>query len=94
MRVGDDELDAAQATACELAQERRPERLGFGGADVHPENFASAVTVDADCDNDGNRHDAALLAHLEVSGVDPQVRPVALDRTGEERLHLVIDLAA
>ena len=31
MGVGHHQLDAAQATAGELAQERRPERLGFGG---------------------------------------------------------------
>jgi len=33
MGVGDDELDAAQAAAGELAQEHGPERLGLGGAD-------------------------------------------------------------
>lgn len=31
VRVGDDQLDATQAAASELAQKRRPERLGFGG---------------------------------------------------------------
>jgi len=31
---------------------------------------------------------------LHIGGVDPQIRPVALDRTGEEGLHLVVDLAA
>lgn len=34
--VGDHQLDAAQATAGELAQERGPERLGLGGADIKP----------------------------------------------------------
>jgi len=34
--VGDDELDAAQAAAGELAQERGPERLGLGGAIIMP----------------------------------------------------------
>jgi hypothetical protein len=58
--VGDDELDAAQAAAGELAQERRPERLGFGRPDVHAENFASAVTVDAERDDHRDRHDAAI----------------------------------
>jgi hypothetical protein len=94
MGVGDDQLDPAQATAGELAQERRPKRLGVGGANVHAENFAPAITVDADRDNHRNRHDAAILAHLHVGGVDPQIRPVALDRAAEERLHLVVDLRA
>ena len=89
-----DELDAAQAAAGELAQERGPERLGLGGADVHAENFAPAVAVDADRDDHRDRDDAAVLAHLHVGGVDPQIGPVALDRAVEEGLHLVVDLLA
>jgi hypothetical protein len=94
MGVRDDQLDAAQAAAGELAQERRPECLSLRRSNVHAENFAPAIAVDADRDDHRDRHDAPLLAHLHVGGVDPQIRPVALDRTGEERLHLVIDLAA
>lgn len=92
MGIRHDQLDAAQAAARELAQERTPERLGFRRTNIHAEHFAPAITVDADRDNHRDRDDAALLAHLHVGGVDPQIRPVALDRTGEEGLHLVIDL--
>ena len=35
-----------------------------------------------------------LLAHLHVGRVDPQIRPVALDRAVEEGLHLLVDLLA
>ena len=91
--IGHDQLDAAQAAAGELAQERRPEGLGLGGANIHAEDLATAVTVDADRDDHRDRDDAAILAHLHIGGIDPQIRPVALDRTGEERLHLVVDLA-
>ena len=35
VRVGDDQLDAAQPALPELAQESRPERLGFRRPDVH-----------------------------------------------------------
>ena len=89
--VGDDQLDAAQAAAGKLAQESGPERLGFGWANVHTENLAPAVAVDADRNDHRDRDDAAILAHFHVGGVDPQIRPVALDRTSEERLHLVVD---
>jgi hypothetical protein len=64
-----------------------------GGPDVHAENLAPAVAVDADRDDHRDRYDAPLLAHLHVGGVDPQIRPVALDRTAEECLHLVVDLS-
>ena len=43
VRVGDDQLHAAQAAAGELAQELGPERLGFGGPIVHAEHLAPAV---------------------------------------------------
>jgi hypothetical protein len=79
--IGDDQLDAAQAAAGELAQERGPERLGLGRSDVHAEHLAPAVTVDANRNNHRDRHDAAILAHLHIGGVDPQIRPVALDRS-------------
>lgn len=49
--VGHDQLDAAQAAAGELAQERRPERLGLGRADANAEDLASAVAIDANRDN-------------------------------------------
>ena len=94
VRVGDDELDAAQPATPQLAQELDPERLRLGRADVHAERLAPAVGVDADRHDDGRRDDAAVLAHLHIGRVDPEIRPVALDRSVEERLDLVVDLLA
>src|SRR6201996_7040990 len=94
MRVGDHRLDAAKAAPGELAQERGPERLGFRRADIHAENLAPAIGIDADRNDHRHRDDASLAAHLHVGGVDPQVRPVALDRAMQEGLHLVVDLRA
>ena len=51
MGVGHHQLDTAQAAAGELAQERRPERLGLGGADVHAQYFAPAIAVGTDRDD-------------------------------------------
>jgi hypothetical protein len=48
-------------------------------------------SVDADHDDHRDRDDAAILAHLHIGGIDPQMRPVALDWTGEQCLPLVID---
>lgn len=58
MGIGDDELDAAQAATGQLAQELRPDRLGLRGADLHAQHLAPAVRIDADSDDDGDRHDA------------------------------------
>ena len=54
MGIGDDELDATQAATGQLAQELRPDRLGLGGADLHAQNLAAAVGVDADGNDDGD----------------------------------------
>jgi hypothetical protein len=55
MGVGDDQLHAAQASTRELAQEGRPEGLGLGGADIHAEHLATAVGIDPDGNDDGDR---------------------------------------
>ena len=94
MGVGDDQLDAAQAAPRQLAQELRPDRLGLGSADLHAQNLAPAVGVDADGDDDGDRDDASAAADLQVGGVDPQIGPIAFDRPFEEGLHLAVDLLA
>ena len=70
MGVGDHQLDAAQAAAGELAQERGPERLGLGGADIQPENLAAPAAVDADRDDHADRDDAAGLAYFDIGGVE------------------------
>ncbi len=94
MGIGDDELDAAQAAAGQLAQELRPDRLGLRGADLHAQHLAPAVRVDAQSDNDGDRDDAAAAAHLQVGGVDPQIWPVVLDGSFKKRFDLAVDLFA
>jgi hypothetical protein len=94
MRVGDHQLDAAQAPARELAQECEPEGLGLRGTDLEAEHLAPAVGVDGDRHDHGNRDDAALLAHLHVGDVEPEIWPVALQRSSQEGLHVVVDLAA
>jgi hypothetical protein len=92
--VGDDELYASEPSAGELAQERRPERLGFGRADVQAQHLPPAVAVRPHRHDDGDRHDPALLAHLHIGGVDPEVRPIALDRPVEKGVHPFVDLLA
>ena len=68
--------------------------LGFRRADIEAEHFAPSVSVDADRDDDGDRNDAAGLAHLHVGGVEPDIGPIAFERPVQEGLHLVVDLAA
>lgn len=94
VRVRRDELDAAQSTAGELAQERRPEGLGLGGADIHAQHLAASVVVDSDGENDSDGDDAAVLAHFHIGRVDPDVGPFTLDGAVEECLDPFVDLFA
>ena len=94
MGIGDHQLHAAQPTASKLAQEFGPESLGFRGTDVHAENLTPATAVDADCDDHGDRDDAASLTHLYIGGIEPNIRPICFQRPVQEGLHLVVDLDA
>jgi hypothetical protein len=60
--VGDDELDATQATLGERAKESGPEHLGFRGAGGNAQDLAAAIGVDADSDYHGDTDDPATLA--------------------------------
>ena len=92
MRIGDHQLDPAQAPAGQLSYERGPESLSFRRADIHADNFALAVGVDTHRNDHGHRHDPAGLPDFDVRGVDPQIRPVALDGAVEERVDALVDL--
>ncbi len=89
--VGDDQLHSAQAAPGKLVQERRPECLGLRWADVLAEHFAPAIALTPTA-TDTMR--PPRLADLQVGGVDPQIRPVALDRPVEKSLDPLVDLPA
>jgi hypothetical protein len=92
--VGDDELDATQAATRQLAKELAPKGLGLRRADVEAEDFAPSVAVDANGDDHSDGDDASGLPDLHISGVEPDIGPVALDGAPEEGLHLLVDLLA
>src|SRR5205814_10206006 len=92
--VADHEFHATQAAPVQAAQELGPERLGFAGADLQAQHFALTFGVHAYSDYYGHAHDAPGLARLHVRGVDPQVRPVALDLAVQERANTLVEFAA
>lgn len=94
MGVGDHQLDALQAAADEVAQESRPERLGFAGSDVQADDLALALGRHRDGDYGGDADDPAAFADLEAGGIEPEVRPVADKRPLQERAHPLVDVLA
>ena len=94
VRVGDDQLDPAQATPDQALEKRAPERLGFGRADVQAHDLAPALGVHGHSDYGRHAHDPPALALLEVGRVQPEIRPLARERAVEEGVHALVDVAA
>ena len=94
MRVRDHQLRPAQAATCQAAQELDPERLGLAVADRHAEHLTPPVGVDADGDDDHDRDDVMVVPCFDVSGIQPDIGPLALDGAAQEGLHPLLDLAA
>jgi len=90
VRVRDHQLGAAQAALGQAAQERRPESLGFAGSDMQPHDLPLALCVSRHGDYGGNTDNAPALALLEVGGIQPKIRPVAVKRAVQEGIHPVI----
>src|ERR1700757_3904255 len=66
MGIGDHQLDPAHAAPCETLQKTRPKGLGLRGADVQPDDLASAVAIGRHRNYRGDRDKAAALALLQV----------------------------
>ncbi len=94
MRIGDHQLDATQAAAPQAAQEVGPECFCLRRADRHAKDLPPAVGVDAGGDRDGDADNTASLTHLDVSCIEPEIRPIAFQRALKKAVDLVIDLAA
>src|SRR5688500_10877415 len=75
--IGDDQLYALQAAAYQSAQKLNPEGGGFRLTQAKPEDLAAAVLVDAGSDYCRDRHDAPVLADLDVGRIEPEVGPLA-----------------
>ena len=94
MGVGDHQLDALEAALDQALEESRPERFGFGRAETQADDLTPAFGGDRHGDYCRDRDDAAAIADLEVGGIKPQIRPLAVDRPVEESVDPVIDVFA
>src|SRR5467141_3166384 len=94
MGIRDDELDAPQTAPREFAQEVGPEGLGFRRADRQAQHLAPAIAIDADRDDHRDRDDVAVAARLHIGRIQPDIGPLALERTVEKGHDLAVDLAA
>ena len=93
--VGDDQLHTTESAGLQAPEEGTPERFVLAVAHVQPEDFAGAVSGDAERHDDGARHDVAADAALDVGGVAEHVGEVGVGQgAGSERLDVPVDLLA
>ena len=78
MGVGDDELDAGQASRPQAPQERHPRGAVFARGDVDPEHLPAPFRVHRGGDGGDHVDDASALTTLDHERVDPQVGVGAL----------------
>ena len=94
MRIRDHQLHALEPASDQAFQESRPERLGLRGTDAEPDDLAPAIDRNRHGDYRCDRDDAAAIAHLQVSGVEPQIPPFALDWPLQEGIDPLVDVLA
>jgi hypothetical protein len=92
--VGNHQLDALETTLDQALEESRPERFGFGRAETQADDLAPALGRDRHGDYCGDRDDAAAVADLEVGRVEPEIRPLAVDRAVAESVDPFINVPA
>ena len=93
--VGDHQPHAGQAAVGELGEELAPERLVLRVADVDTEDFTMPVGTQPGGDHDRFRYDVAVLADMDVGGVEPDVdERLMIEPAGAQHGDVGVDLGA
>ncbi len=93
--VRDHELHAGEPAVAEAAEELGPEHFGLGVADVDTEDFSVSVSTQPGGDHDGFGHDVAVLADVDVGGVEPHVdERLMIQPSGSQHVDIGVDLFA
>jgi hypothetical protein len=94
--VGDDQLDALETALDQALEESRPERFSFGRAEAQADDLATAFGRNHHGDYCSDRNNTAAIADFEIGRVEPQIRPLAVDRPLEESvdpfIHVLTEL--
>lgn len=83
MGNADHRLHAREAAADEIARRLHPFGLDFASTDRHAQYVAPVVGFHSHGDLHGERHDPAILTHLQLGGSDPEMEPFAFNRPEE-----------
>jgi len=92
--VGDRQPHAVQPALLQTSEELDPERAGLDLADIQADHLAHPGLVHRVRHDDCLGDDAAVIADLDLFGVQPQVRVGALQRSLPERLDPLVESSA
>ena len=92
--IGDRQAHTVQPPLLERAQELDPERARLDLADIQADHLPHAGLVHRVGDHQRLGHHPPVVTHLDLFGVQPQVRVGALKRPLPERLDLLIQRSA
>lgn len=90
MVAGNGEAHAAQAALLEAEDELTPARGAFTTGQLHAEDAAAALPINADGHEHSARADDAILAHLLVARIEDEVRVFAFESLTGELFQLII----
>jgi hypothetical protein len=92
--VGSDQLDAGKTAGGQIPPEGEPARTVLTGSDLHAEDLAVPVGVDAGRDEHVDGHYAASLTNLQDQcvGRDERERSGVLEASGAELLDVLVEL--
>ena len=94
VRVGNHQFHALEPSLFQGTQKIEPEHRRFRRAEAQTQNLALAFGINGRSDYGSDRNDAAVLAHFQIGGVEPQIGPIALDPPIEEGVHPLVDVLA
>jgi hypothetical protein len=94
MGIRNHQLHATQPATRQALEKARPERLGLRGTDMQPDDLPLAVGVHRHSDYRSHRDDAPTLTLLQVGRVQPEIRPLASQRTVKECMNPLVNLLA
>ena len=94
MFVSDDQFDSAQSAIRQRAQEFVPEHLGFAGLNGDAQNLAPPIQIDRHGHYGCHTGDPPGASHLDVSGVQPEIASLALQRSVKEGVNAFVDFDA
>src|SRR5487761_175590 len=94
MGIGDDQADAAQPAADELALELEPELMVLGRTDIDAHHLTLTRGANADRDQNRHRDHTAVLPDLLEGGVQEEVWELAIEAPGAEGVDLSVELLA